>query len=281
MKRGVKFITFLTYTLLNLCLIRNFSFAQNSTINISYTAPIGIQTLNPNKSSNKNYYNTNYNGAAHSIISEIFKNTNTKLNYIPYTNYNEALQASMLSLSNPSIDLIIGITFDENNLDYLNYIPIPIYNDNIAIVINSSNVEDKNILTKDLFETISKLSRKNKPISIENLNMNLPSINTLPIKDINTAMETILNTKTFLITPLELVIDYLTENKTNPRVKNLKILKYSNSIPYLIAINKNKTHEKITLNGEIFTLKDLIETRLNEIIKTNQLQQIINEFKIK
>ncbi|MGN0929236.1 MAG: hypothetical protein ACI4N3_01195 [Alphaproteobacteria bacterium] len=281
MKRGVKFFTILTYTLLNLILVKDFSFAQNSTVNISYTAPIGMQTLNPNTTENKNYYNTNFNGAVHSILSEIFKNSNVKLTYTPFNNYNDSLQASMLHLSAQPLDLIIGITFDENNLDYLNYIPQPIYTDNLVIVINNTNIGDKGTLTKDLFETISNLSRENETITIENLNIFLPNISSHKTKDINTAMETILNTKTFLITPMELIVGYLNENKTNPKVKNLKILKYPNTVNYLIALNKNKTQEKIKENNQTYSLQNFIEIKLNEMIENNLLQKIITEFKTK
>lgn len=281
MKRGVKIFITLLSTLLNLILVKDFSFAQNSTVNISYTAPIGMQTLNPNISANKNYYNTNVNGAIHSILSEIFKNSNAKLTYTPFNNYNDSLQASMLHLSSQTFDLIIGITFDENNLNYLNYIPQPIYTDNIAIVINNSNIGDKGILTKDLFETISNLSKKNEAVTIENLNLFLPNLSSHKIRDIHMAMETILNTKTFLIIPMELIVGYLKENQTNPRVKNLKILKYPETVNYLIAINKNKTQEKIKENNQLYSLQEFIETKLNEMIESKLLQKIIDEFKTK
>lgn len=282
MQRGVKTFITLTLTLLNLLLVKDFSFAQNPIVNITYTSPIGMNTLNPNTSENKNYYNTNFNGATHSILSEIFKNSNAKLTYTPFENYNDALQASMLHLSPETLDLIVGITFDENNLDYLNYIPQPIYTDNIVIVIDNKNIGEKGTLTKDLFETISNLSRNNKAITIENLNINLQNISSYKIKDINTAMETILNTKTFLITPMELIIGYLKDNQTNPKVKNLKILKYPETINYLIALNKNKTQEKIkSSDGELYSLQHFIEMKLNEIIKTKQLHKIIEEFKTK
>ncbi|MBD5398183.1 hypothetical protein HDR60_01595 [bacterium] len=281
MKRGVKIFITLLSTLLNLIFVKDFSFAQNSTVNISYTAPIGMQTLNPNISANKNYYNTNVNGAIHSILSEIFKNSNAKLTYTPFNNYNDSLQASMLHLSSQTFDLIIGITFDENNLNYLNYIPQPIYTDNIAIVINNSNIGDKGTLTKDLFETISNLSKKNEAVTIENLNLFLPNLSSHKIRDINTAMETILNTKTFLIIPMELIVGYLKENQTNPRVKNLKILKYPENVNYLIAINKNKTQEKIKENNQLYSLQEFIETKLNGMIESKLLQKIIDEFKTK
>ena len=123
MIRGVKHITIILSTIF--ALITNTSFAQES-FTINYTAPIGMQIFNPNKTNNKNIYNTNnVSGASHSIIQEIFKNTNVILRYIPFNNYNETIQYSMKYLSQDNLDLVIGITFDEENLKYLNYIPTP------------------------------------------------------------------------------------------------------------------------------------------------------------
>ena len=58
MVRGGKQI--LNYLLILIFLmISSLSFAQtNEPLYIQYTAPIGMQTLNPNIKSNKNYYNS-------------------------------------------------------------------------------------------------------------------------------------------------------------------------------------------------------------------------------
>ena len=164
MVRGGKKI--LNYLLiLTFLMISSLSFAQtNEPLYIQYTAPIGMQTLNPNIKSNKNYYNSTSYGASHSILNEIFKNTNVKTKYTPYSNYNEALQTSMLYLSNNTPDIIIGITFDENNLEYLDYISQPIYTDNIVLVIDKSYIPNNNAISKDLFETISQLSQTNNAL---------------------------------------------------------------------------------------------------------------------
>ncbi len=280
MQRGVKFLSII-FSVFHFSLMGNVLYAQSSKINMSYTAPIGMQTLNPNTPENKNLYNKNFSGAAHSIISEIFKNTNVNLNYIPYDNYNSALQASQLHLSQNTLDFIIGITFDENTLKYLNYIPHPIYTDNIVIIVDNSHIKDKSILTKDLYETISNLSRNNIAITIDNLDMNLHPFQSFKEKDVATAMETVFNKNTFLILPFEMALSYLQDNKSNPKVKTLKILKYPNQVNYFIALNKNKTQEKIKHEGEMYLPEDFIKTRLNDMTDSGQLQQIIGEFKTK
>lgn len=281
MVRGGKQI--LNYLLiLTFLMISSLSFAQtNEPLYIQYTAPIGMQTLNPNIKSNKNYYNSTSYGASHSILNEIFKNTNVKTKYTPYSNYNEALQTSMLYLSNNTPDIIIGITFDENNLEYLDYISQPIYTDNIVLVIDKSSIPNNNTISKDLFETISQLSQTNNAIELEGFTIPNLQLSSIKIANINSAMETIFNNKSFLISTMEFVNDYLNDNKNNPKIKSLKIIKYPNKVNYFMALNKKKTFEKITSDKEIYPFKNFIEIKLDELLKSNKINEIITEFKTK
>ena len=225
MIRGVKHITIILSTIF--ALITNTSFAQES-FTINYTAPIGMQIFNPNKTNNKNIYNTNnVSGASHSIIQEIFKNTNVILRYIPFNNYNETIQSSMKYLSQDNLDLVIGITFDEENLKYLNYIPTPIYTDNIVIVIDKNFIPDDKSLTKNIIETISNLSKTNQLYTLEKFNLHIPNISSINEIDINQIMEKVFNNKTFFITTMDFIKGYINDNQNNPKIKNLKILKSS------------------------------------------------------
>ena len=277
MIRGVKHITIILSTIF--ALITNTSFAQES-FTINYTAPIGMQIFNPNKTNNKNIYNTNnVSGASHSIIQEIFKNTNVILRYIPFNNYNETIQSSMKYLSQDNLDLVIGITFDEENLKYLNYIPTPIYTDNIVIVIDKNSIPDNKSLTKNIIETISNLSKTNQLYTLEKFNLHIPNISSINEIDINQIMEKVFNNKTFFITTMDFIKGYINDNQNNPKIKNLKILKYPNNVHYLIALNKNKTQEKINFEKQLYTLEEFINIRLNDLLTENKLENIIKEFK--
>jgi hypothetical protein len=277
MIRGVKHITIILSTIF--ALITNTSFAQES-FTINYTAPIGMQIFNPNKTNNKNIYNTNnVSGASHSIIQEIFKNTNVILRYIPFNNYNETIQYSMKYLSQDNLDLVIGITFDEENLKYLNYIPTPIYTDNIVIVIDKNFIPDDKSLTKNIIETISNLSKTNQLYTLEKFNLHIPNISSINEIDINQIMEKVFNNKTFFITTMDFIKGYINDNQNNPKIKNLKILKYPNNVHYLIALNKNKTQEKINFEKQLYTLEEFINIRLNDLLTENKLENIIKEFK--
>ena len=277
MIRGVKHITIILSTIF--ALITNTSFAQES-FTINYTTPIGMQIFNPNKTNNKNIYNTNnVSGASHSIIQEIFKNTNVILRYIPFNNYNETIQSSMKYLSQDNLDLVIGITFDEENLKYLNYIPTPIYTDNIVIVIDKNFIPDDKSLTKNIIETISNLSKTNQLYTLEKFNLHIPNISSINEIDINQIMEKVFNNKTFFITTMDFIKGYINDNQNNPKIKNLKILKYPNNVHYLIALNKNKTQEKINFEKQLYTLEEFINIRLNDLLTENKLENIIKEFK--
>lgn len=277
MIRGVKHITIILSTIF--ALITNTSFAQES-FTINYTAPIGMQIFNPNKTNNKNIYNTNnVNGASHSLLQEIFKNTNVILRYIPFNNYNETVQSSMKYLSQDNLDLVIGITFDEENLKYLNYIPTPIYTDNIVIVIDKNFIPDDKSLTKNIIETISNLSKTNQLYTLEKFNLHIPNISSINEIDINQIMEIIFNNKAYFITTMDFIKGYINDNQNNPKIKNLKILKYPNNVHYLIALNKNKTQEKINFEKQLYTLEEFINIRLNDLLTENKLENIIKEFK--
>ncbi len=276
MKRGVKNIIKILSTIL--LIISGHSFAQTTT-SIRYTAPSNMLTLNQKNTGN--YYMNIETGASHIILKEIFKNTKINLTYNVYNSYNENIENSKLYLTSSNIlDLIIGIPFDENNLEYLNYIPTPILNDYMVIAIDKNSITDKTQITKDLNETITNLTKTNPSITINGLNLPLLPPIIYKGKDITSAMEKVYNEKYFLITPWEFMGSYIKNNKDNKNLKTIQILKYpKNQIQYLIAINKNTKNDKIIENGETYTLYDFINKRLTELTSTGELTKIINSFK--
>ena len=92
-------------------------------------------------------------------------------------------------------------------------------------------------------------------------------------------MEKVFNNKTFFITTMDFIKGYINDNQNNPKIKNLKILKYPNNVHYLIALNKNKTQEKINFEKQLYTLEEFINIRLNDLLTENKLENIIKEFK--
>lgn len=277
MLRGVKI---LLLVLGMLCFSKS-SYSQQS-VTVNYTVPVDMATLNKNYKKEANYYYpTEGVGLSHILLKQIFKNTNIKYNYNVYNSYNEALQASMLYNSSKVLDFIIGITFDEKNNKYLNYIPIPLYQDYLVVVVAKSSYPAGLTPSKNIAEMIAGLSVDNTPLSITGLNFEEKNYGEFKLeKTVSEAMEKVFRTNAFLVAPWDFVAEYFDKNKMSPNVKTLKVFQYpKNTLSYFIAINKNAPFKEVIIDGNKISLYNFIEQSLQLLVNNGELKKIIEETK--
>ena len=244
---------------------------------INYTIMPSIGKLSGYLEGNTSY-KKNYIGGFHNLAKILFPAEDISLNYIPYNSYDKALQQTMIynnSDNNPEI--ILGALFDEDKLEYLEYIPIPIYTDYKVVVLKKENLPS-NIgeFKKNLQALIDNLSQNKKGVIIKSQNFKeiegkiYDTSNT-----IDEAMEKVFLENRYLITTWSSISDYIERNKKVGKLNTLSILQYpKNSVYYFIALNKNsKLLSTKTTDGKSFI--DDITDKLNLIIQSSEINKIL------
>ena len=244
---------------------------------INYTIMPSIGKLSGYLEGNTSY-KKKYIGGFHNLAKTLFPAEDISLNYIPYNSYDKALQQTMIynnSDNNPEI--ILGALFDEDKLEYLEYIPIPIYTDYKVVVLKKENLPS-NIgeFKKNLQALIENLSQNKKGIIIKSQNFKeiegkiYDTSNT-----IDEAMEKVFLENRYLITTWSSISDYIERNKKVGKLNTLSILQYpKNSVYYFIALNKNsKLLSTKTTDGKSFI--DDITDKLTLIIQSSEINKIL------
>ncbi len=212
-------------------------------------------------------------GGFHNIIKEITKDTNLVPKFIEYEDYDSAIQNTLIytSISNPEI--ILGATFSEDNIKYLDYVSVPIYKDYFVLIANKETV-NKFKFSKDLIS------------DLKNINLQLVSIKGFKIpysskkyikeyKNTNMAMEEVFVNNNMLLVPKTLLDYYLEKNKNSKELSNLKIIEYKDfPIYYFFAVNKKSNLYTMKYDENHF-ISDYLFEKLQDNINKDMILKII------
>lgn len=237
----------------------------NSEVQVNYTVAPSQSELSGTLDK-KGYTNTKYVGGYHSILQQLATDTNIKFNYLPYDSYNSAIQNTMIYSNEANPEIMLGATFDEDKLKYLDYISYPIYTDFTVIVVNNNFIPLSFRATKgDISETINRLSSSNDIVAVKGYN--LDALNFVHHSEENTtskAMEKVFLKGSVLVAPYTLVSDYLQNNRGMGGLKSLRIFKYPKSpVNYFLVINKRSNLYKQKYDENTFIIEKLTENLRN------------------
>ena len=231
-KRGVILNIFLIMLILSFEIIaKDNKYLNDTDLLLNYTInPNLIEISDTKKINNKDNFPVPFDNLLKNTTADLKLN----LQFSPYTNYNEALQNTIINTTN-NPELILGIVFDENNLKYLDYIPYAVYEDFVTIIFNKKYINNFKA-SKNLNNTINSLISVGKIVGINIINK---SLYTKFYNNIDIAMSDILNGPYILLTTWKNIQNYININDKN-KLKDISILQYNkHKIPYFIAVNKN------------------------------------------
>ena len=155
-KRGVQ-----TLFLLLLMLFKSSYLLADDSITLTYTVAPSQSFL-----SGKLDRGSKYIGGYHSLIKELTKDMNITLKYIPYSDYNKAIQNTMIYNPSKTPEIILGNFFDEDKTPYLYYFDYPIYQDYMVFIANKEFLpKDFKPIKGDLENSIYSLLNSNIPYS--------------------------------------------------------------------------------------------------------------------
>ena len=210
-------------------------------------------------------------GGFHNIIKEITKDTNLVPKFIGYDDYDSAIQNTLIytSVSNPEV--IIGATFSEENIKYLDYVSVPVYRDNFVLVANKKSIAGFNF-SNDLVSDLKGINQA--LVSIKGFNVH-PKTYSKEYKNVNTAMEEVFVNNKILLIPKTLFAYYKGKNNNSKELSNLKIVEYKDfPIYYFFAINKKSNLYTMKYDEDHF-VSDLLFERLQNIINKDEMLKII------
>ena len=260
-KRGVQ-----TLFLLLLMLFKSSYLLADDSITLTYTVAPSQSFL-----SGKLDRGTKYIGGYHSLIKELTKDMNITLKYIPYSDYNKAIQNTMIYNPSKTPEIILGNFFDEDKTPYLYYFDYPIYQDYMVFIANKEFLpKDFKPIKGDLENSIYSLLNSNIPLQITG--QVFPITLDIPYKtedNIEKAMENVFVNGNFLITTYTTISDYLEKNKETSKLNSLIIFKYPNiTANYFMGINKK---------SELFTTKYDEDNFMIDKIKENLKHLVISK----
>ena len=265
-KRGVLILSLL------LIFFKSSYLLADSGISLTYTVAPSQSFL-----SGKLDRGSKYIGGYHSLIKELTKDMDITLKYIPYSDYNKAMQNTMIYNPSTTPELIIGNFFDEDKTAYLYYFDYPVYQDYIVLIANKDFLpKDFKPIKGDIETSIFQLLKTNTPLQING--QIFPITLDIPYQtedNIEKAMEKVFINGNFLITSYTTISDYLEKYKGALKLNSLMIFKYPNiTTNYFMGINKK---------SELFTLKydennfmiDKLKENLKNLIISKEILNIL------
>jgi hypothetical protein len=241
-----------------------------------YSAP--PMTGGLNRTEKRGYSAGSATGALHELALKIFEGTGTRPQYsaAASASYNMAVQNAMLAGSTQNgADFVLGAAFDENNLKFLDYIPVPIYDDFLTLVVAKSSIPAGFTPGREIDAAIAALSQSASPVGIAGLRLDVPE-QTLKKKfeKMTDAMESIFTERSFLIAPWSFVSGYLSADMGGPRAENLLVLKFQKRrSPYFLAVGRGSRNKSV--EGRPEPLGAFLEKRLEELQSSGELGRII------
>lgn len=259
------------------------SLDRDNSLRVNYTVPprqLGVSGVVSDNTSNLSYYYKSVvSGGMHDFLKDVVKDSAIDVNYIPYDSYSQALQNSKI-YSEDRPEVIVGITYDENNLKYLEYLPYPVFVDYLVVVADSRFLPAGFKPTKrDVEDTILRLSSVMPIVQVEDKKLPLLlelSENLILVKKrtVDEAMDFVVSGNGVLVATNSDVQYFLDNNKGKNNVQNLVVYKYPKfNVNYFIAINKKSNLYVQRYNDEMFfidKLKQNVESVLKKISKVSK-----------
>jgi hypothetical protein len=254
--------------------------AQSPAQSVKYTAPPAMASLNSQASGSSSYYGQGGLGAFHVLVAKIFDGSGVAYQYAPSDSYNMAVQNVMLydraAYPNDKIDFAIGVAFDEDNLKYLDYVPVPVYADFLSMVVDSAVIGAGFKPAREMDAAAAELMGVASPVALTRLRLDIAdALSSARVERMGDAIEAVLTDRRFLIAPWSFVENYLALGASNPKIKSLQILKYrKRKVMYFVALSRKAAARGMMFGPSPMTLGEFMAARLAELSSSGALGEI-------
>lgn len=261
--------------LLPFALILCFGAPARAAMPVKYTAPPAMASLNARVPGAPAY--SAGAGAFHALVSRIFDGADVELAYAPSDSYNMAVQNTMLykraGAPDDGIDLVVGIAFDEDNLKYLDYVPVPVYEDFLAIAVDVRSFGAGFVSSSVLDTAVMNVMREARPVAVLKLRLDVAdAIGAERFARVEDAFEAVFTLRKFLVAPWSFVEGYISAGASNPRVKSLRLFRDAKrKVAYFVAIGKAAA-ARVMPSG--IALGEFVSARLGELAASGELARI-------
>ena len=183
----------------------NISYSQNDIsqkVILNYTIPPNSEDISGILTNEKNYT-----GGLHDILDRLTEPLNINLNFLHYDSFEKSVQNTIINDKN-SPELIAGIPFDQNLLQYFEYISFPVFNDYPVIVYDKTKIA-KIKAGKTINETLNILKPMGNFITLNNFYLPYNNYSNESFNDIKEIFEKILSDKNIFITTNGILNSYI------------------------------------------------------------------------
>jgi hypothetical protein len=241
--------------------------AAQSQPTFKYTVPPDLGYLNV---SSKNNYYAGGAGAYFELVREAFDGSNARLQYVASETYNAAVQGIMAG----SVDFAAGVAFDERALGLLDFVPVPVFDDSLDVVINSGGKA-----IKGLDREILSLLDSRRAVAVAGLYLPiLAAASPEYFQGVDEAVDAVLSGKDILVVPSSLMSGYLDKNAGADRIKTLKINRHSKSrVLFFVAVNRESKAKPVSYGGSSKGLFEFMAERLAAMESDGRLKKIMLE----
>ncbi|MDR3126522.1 MAG: hypothetical protein LBT92_02730 [Rickettsiales bacterium] len=232
---------------------------------LKYTVPPDLGYLNV---SSKNNYYAGGAGAYFELVREAFDGSDARLQFSASETYNDAVQGAMAG----NFDFAVGVAFDEHLLGLLDFVPTPIFDDSLDVVINSGGKA-----IKGLDREILQLLGSRRAVALAGLYLPILAASSPEyFQTADEAVDAVLSGTEILIIPSSLMSGYLDKNAGAERIKTLKINRHSKSRAlFFIAVNRESKSKQVSHGGSAKGLFEFMAERLSAMESDGRLKKIM------